>query len=51
MLRFLRHFRQRYLERNHFGRYLLYALGEVLLALQVNNWNEQREKTGMNWNC
>ena len=51
MLRFLRHFRQRYLAGNQFGRYLLYALGEVLLvmvgillALQVDNWNEQRKE-------
>jgi hypothetical protein len=51
MLRFLRHFRQRFLARNQIGRYLLYALGEVLLvmvgillALQVDNWNEERKE-------
>ena len=42
------------------GRYLKYAIGEIILvvigiliALQVNNWNEKRkdikmEKTGLN---
>jgi hypothetical protein len=51
MPRFLRHFRQRYLVMNQFGRYLLYAVGEVLLvmlgillALQVDNWNEERKE-------
>ncbi|MEJ2584732.1 MAG: DUF6090 family protein [Robiginitalea sp.] len=51
MLRFLRSFRLRYLGGTQFGRYLLYALGEVLLvmvgillALQVDNWNEERKE-------
>lgn len=51
MLRFLRHFRQRYLKERQLGRYLLYAFGEVLLvmvgillALQVDNWNEERKE-------
>ncbi len=51
MLRFLRHFRQRYLRERQLGRYLLYAFGEVLLvmvgillALQVDNWNEERKE-------
>ncbi len=49
MIRFLRKFRNSMLTQNRFGKYLLYALGEILLvvigiliALQVNNWNEQR---------
>jgi len=49
MLRFLRQFRQRLFPENRFNKYLLYAVGEIilvmigiLLALQVNNWNEDR---------
>ena len=49
MLRFFRQIRQRLLTDNRFSKYLLYAVGEVLLvvigiliALQVNNWNETR---------
>ena len=48
MIAFFRKFRERFLSKNHLGKYLLYALGEVLLvmvgillALQVDNWNEQ----------
>jgi hypothetical protein len=51
MIAFFRKLRQRLLVENQFGRYLLYALGEVLLvmvgillALQVDNWNEQRKE-------
>ncbi|MCO5726077.1 DUF6090 family protein [Robiginitalea marina] len=49
MLRFFRTIRQRLLSNNKFSSYLLYAIGEILLvvigiliALQVNNWNEGR---------
>ncbi len=49
MLRFFRQIRQRLLTDNKFSKYLLYAVGEILLvvigiliALQVNNWNERR---------
>ena len=49
MIRFFRTLRQRLLAENRVSRYLLYALGEIalvmigiLLALQVNNWNETR---------
>ena len=49
MLRFFRQIRQRLLTENRFSKYLLYAIGEILLvmigillALQVNNWNEAR---------
>ncbi len=51
MLRFFRQIRQRLLTDNKIGKYLLYAVGEILLvvigiliALQVDNWNEDRKK-------
>ena len=50
MIRFFRHLRQRLLANDKFSKYLLYAFGEIvlvmigiLLALQVNNWNEERK--------
>ena len=49
MFKFFRRVRQSLLSENKFSKYLLYALGEILLvvigillALQINNWNEQR---------
>ena len=49
MLRFFRRIRQSLLESNRFRKYLIYAIGEIalvmigiLLALQVNNWNNER---------
>ena len=46
MLRFFRKIRQRLITDNKFSKYLLYAVGEILLvvigilvALQINNWN------------
>ena len=51
MLRFFRKIRQRLVTDNKFNKYLLYAVGEILLvvigiliALQVNNWNEGRKE-------
>lgn len=51
MFRFFRTLRQRLLTENRFNKYLLYAIGEIalvmvgiLLALQVNNWNEERKQ-------
>jgi hypothetical protein len=51
MLRFFRQIRQRLLSDNQFGKYLLYAIGEILLvvigiliAFQVDNWNELRKE-------
>lgn len=51
MLRFFRTLRQRLLNENKVSKYLLYAIGEILLvvigiliALQVDNWNEERKK-------
>lgn len=50
MVRFFRQLRQNLLSENKFRRYLLYAIGEILLvmigillALQVNNWNEAKK--------
>jgi len=49
MLRFFRQIRQRMLTNNRFGKYLLYAFGEILLvvigiliALQIDTWNDER---------
>ncbi len=50
MLKFFRQLRQRLLTENRFGKYLLYAVGEILLvvigillALQIDTWNKERE--------
>lgn len=47
MIKFFRRIRQRLLQENRFSKYLLYAVGEIILvvigiliALQINNWNE-----------
>ena len=52
MLKFFRRIRQSLLSQNKFSKYLLYALGEIflvvigiLMALQINNLNEDRKKT------
>lgn len=49
MISFFRKIRQKLLSQNQVTRYLAYAIGEIflvmigiLLALQVNNWNEER---------
>ena len=49
MFRFIRKLRQRLLTENKFSKYLLYAVGEILLvvigiliALQLDTWNENR---------
>ena len=51
MLRFFRQLRQKLLTENKFSRYLLYAVGEILLvvigiliALQVDTWNQERQE-------
>lgn len=50
MLRFFRHIRKKLIQEDKVRSYFLYAIGEILLvvigiliALQVNNWNEQRK--------
>ena len=50
MIRFFRRIRQNLVSENKFTKYLLYAMGEIvlvvigiLLALQINNWNDNRK--------
>ncbi|WP_445386464.1 DUF6090 family protein [Robiginitalea sp. IMCC44478] len=50
MLRFFRQIRHRLLTNNKFSKYMLYAIGEIvlvvigiLIALQINNWNESKK--------
>ena len=50
MIKFFRKIRYDLMEKNKTGKYLKYAIGEIvlvmigiLLALQVNNWNEKRK--------
>lgn len=52
MIKFFRKIRQKLLTENKFSKYLLYAIGEIvlvmigiLLALQVNNWNTSKNNT------
>ena len=57
MIKFFRHIRQTLIMENKTSKYLKYAIGEIvlvvigiLIALQVNNWNEQKqseEKTSL----
>jgi len=49
MIKFFRKIRQKKLSENKFNKYLIYAIGEIVLvvigilfALQINNWNESR---------
>ncbi|MBT8323908.1 MAG: hypothetical protein HKN99_01050 [Winogradskyella sp.] len=51
MIKFFRKIRQSMINQNRTKKYLLYAIGEIILvvigiliALQVNNWNEERKK-------
>ncbi|MDF0705770.1 DUF6090 family protein [Flagellimonas okinawensis] len=51
MIKFFRKIRQRLLNENRFSKYLLYAIGEIvlvvigiLIALQISNWNERNQK-------
>ena len=50
MIRFLRKIRQKLLSENRLSKYLLYAIGEIILivvgiliALSINNWNEVKK--------
>ena len=51
MIKFFRKIRQNLLIENKFSKYLIYAIGEIVLvvigifiALQINNWNELRKE-------
>ena len=51
MIKFFRQIRQSLIMENKTGKYLKYAIGEIvlvvigiLIALQINNWNEQRKE-------
>jgi hypothetical protein len=51
MIKIFRKIRQRLLTENKFSKYLIYAIGEILLvvigiliALNINNWNENQKK-------
>ena len=57
MIKFFRKTRQKLLQENRFSKYMLYAIGEIILvvigiliALQVNNWNEERKETSLEFN-
>lgn len=50
MIKFFRNIRRRILGENRISKYLLYAIGEIvlvvigiLIALQINTWNEERK--------
>jgi hypothetical protein len=50
MIKFFRKIRQNLLTENKFSKYLIYAIGEIILvvigiliALQINNWNEEQK--------
>ncbi len=54
MIKFFRKIRQNSIKENKVSKYLLYAIGEIvlvmigiLLALQVNNWNENRKNNNL----
>ena len=49
MIKFFRRIRQQLLTENKLAKYLLYAIGEIILvvigiliALQINNWNTSK---------
>ena len=51
MIKFFRKIRQQLLAENKFSKYLLYAIGEIvlvvigiLIALGVNNWNQEKKE-------
>ena len=53
MIKFFRRIRQQLVSQNKFSKYMLYAIGEIILvvigiliALSINNWNEARKDRG-----
>ena len=56
MIKFFRHIRKRMLSENKMSKYLLYAIGEVvlvvigiLIALQLNSWKEERQEASLEY--
>lgn len=54
MIKLFRRIRQKLLSENKFSKYLIYAIGEIILvvigiliALQINNWNEYRKERNL----
>jgi len=54
MIKFFRHIRKSMIKENKTSKYLLYAIGEIILvvigiliALQINNWNENRKNNNL----
>ena len=54
MIKFFRKIRQKLLTENKFSKYLIYAIGEIILvvigiliALQINNWNEEKQNQNL----
>ncbi len=52
MIKFFRKIRQKLLTENKFSKYLLYAIGEIvlvvigiLIALSLNNWNGDQKRS------
>ena len=52
MLTFFRHIRRNLLQENRFSKYIIYAIGEIvlvvigiLIALQINTWNEASKQS------
>ena len=50
MIKFFRRIRQQLISQNRFSKYMLYAVGEIvlvvigiLIALSINNWNEEQK--------
>jgi Family of unknown function (DUF6090) len=57
MINFFRKIRQDLIKENRVGKYLLYAVGEIvlvvigiLIAVQINNWNELRKEKAVEHN-
>ena len=57
MIKFFRKIRQNMIKENKFSKYILYAIGEIILvvigiliALSINNWNENRKSNNKSYN-
>ena len=51
MIKFFRRIRQKFIDKGNVKKYLIYAIGEIVLiiigiffALQLQNWNEKRKQ-------